>query len=150
VARNAVVVGGCSLKISSVDRNTGRKYKPPALKAGGGKNFSSTLDMANREQRKLEEMLDKIKAAGDKLKRTKSKVDVIEYKKHIKEYLSFVLGNYYRLKQDYGLGRLLIRVEVINKKIEELTTALLEQQKANIEIVGKIDEITGLLIDLYN
>jgi len=138
------------MKISSVDRSTGGKYRPPAIKAGGSKDFSNTLDMAKREQRKLEEMLDKIKAAGDKLKRTKSKVDIIEYKKHIQEYLSFVLENYYRLKHDYGLGRLLIRVEVINKKIEELTNALLEQQKANIEIVGKIDEITGLLIDLYN
>ncbi|MDF9407729.1 MAG: hypothetical protein A4E52_01846 [Pelotomaculum sp. PtaB.Bin013] len=138
------------MKISTVDRNTGRKYKPSALKAGGGKDFSSTLDMAKREQRKLEEMLDKIKAAGDKLKRTKSKVDVIEYKEQVQEYLTFVLNNYYRVKQDYGLGRLLIRIEIINKKIEELTASLLEQQKANFEIVGKIDEIAGLLLDLYN
>ncbi|MCG9966836.1 YaaR family protein [Pelotomaculum terephthalicicum JT] len=138
------------MKISSVDRSPGRKYKPTVLKAGDGKDFSSTLDMAKREQRKLEEMLDKIKAAGEKLKRTKSKADVIEYKNQIQEYLSFVLEKYYRVKQDYGLGRLLIRIEIINEKIDELTASLLEQQKANLEIAGKIDEIAGLLLDLYN
>jgi len=141
---------GLFVKISTVDRNAGRKYKPAALKTGGGKDFSSTLDMAQREHLKLEEMLDKIKAAGDRLKRTKSKADVIEYKEQVQEYLTFVLNNYYRIKQDYGLGRLLIRIEIINKKIEELTASLLEQQQANFEIVGKIDEITGLLLDLYN
>lgn len=138
------------MKISSVDRHTRGKYQTPALKAGGGKDFSSTLNMANREQRQLEEMLDKIKTAGEKLKQTNSKENVLEYKQYIQEYLAFVINNYYRIKQDYGLGRLLIRVEVINKKIEALTIALLEQQRSNIEIAGKIDEITGLLIDLYN
>lgn len=141
---------GSIMKISSIDRHTRGKYKPPALKSGGSRDFSSTLDMANREQRKLEEMVDKIKAAGDRLKQTKSKANVTAYKKHIQEYLTFVINNYYRIKQDYGLGRLLTRVEVINKKIEALTFALLEQQKTNIEIAGKIDEITGLLLDLYN
>lgn len=140
------------MKISSVEHNAPRRgYKPAAVKAGGGgKDFSSTLDMARREQLQVEEMLDKIKSAGEKLKRTKSKDDVIVYKEQIQTYLSFVLENYYRIKQDYGMGRLLIRVEVINKKIEELTSALLEQQKANFEIVGSVDEITGLLLDLYH
>ncbi|OPY58857.1 MAG: hypothetical protein A4E55_00588 [Pelotomaculum sp. PtaU1.Bin035] len=138
------------MKIPSVDRNIGRKYKAPVIKTSGDKGFSNTLDMAKRDQQKLDEMVKKIKTSGDKLKRTQSKADVIEYKKYIREYLSFVLENYYRVKQDYGLGRLLLRVEAINKKIEELTNALLEQQKASIAIVSKIDEITGLLVDLYH
>jgi len=138
------------MKINSVDSRAGRKYQSPAVITRGEKDFSSTLDMAKKEQKKLSEMLKKIKAAGDKLKRTKSRANVIEYKEYIQEYLSFVLENYYRIRQDFGLGRLLVRVEVINKKVEELTRALLEQQRKNIAIAGKIDEITGLLIDLYN
>jgi len=108
------------------------------------------LETAKKNQRKIDEMLDKIKEAGEKLKQTKAKEDVQEYKLQIQAYLAFVLENFYRIRQDYEMGRMLIRVEIINKKIEELTAALLDQQKGSIEIVGKIDEITGLLLDIYH
>jgi uncharacterized protein YaaR (DUF327 family) len=138
------------VKINPLDRVTTGRYKPVMIKTGESKDFSSTLDMAKRDQRKIEEMLDKIKSAGEQLKQTKTKEDVVEYKMQIQAYLAYVLENFYRIRQDYEMGRLLIRVEIINKKIEELTAALLEQQKENFEIVGKIDEITGLLLDLYH
>ena len=138
------------MKINPLDRTATRKYKPVKIKSGVSKDFSSTLDTAKKDQRKIEEMLDKIKDAGERLKQTKTKEDVYEYKLQIQAYLAFVLENFYRIRQDYEMGRMLIRVEVINKKIEELTAALLEQQKGNFEIVGKIDEITGLLLDLYH
>lgn len=138
------------MKITPLDRSATGKYKPVKIKSGVSKDFSSTLDMAKKDQRKIEEMLDKIKDAGERLKQTKTKEDVLEYKLQIQAYLAYVLENFYRIRQDYEMGRMLIRVEVINKKIEELTAALLEQQKANFEIVGKIDEITGLLLDLYH
>ena len=139
------------MKINPLDRSTAGQYKKPIkIKSQPGKDFSSTLDMAKKDQRKIEEMLDKIKDAGERLKITKTKEDILEYKLQIQAYLAFVLENFYRIRQDYEMGRLLIRVEVINKKIEELTEALLEQQKTNFEFVGKIDEITGLLLDLYH
>lgn len=138
------------MKVTPLDRRTMGKYKPVALKAGGGKDFSNTLGLAKKEYWKLEEALEKVKAAGEKLKKSKNKEDVVEYKKQVQEYLSFVLENYYRIKQDYEMGRLLIRVEIINKKVEELTAGLLEQEKENFEIVGKVDEIAGLLLDLYH
>ena len=138
------------MKINPLDRSTANKYKPVRIKTGASKDFANTLDMAKKDQRRIDEMLDKIKEAGERLKQTKTKEDVVEYKLQIQAYLAFVLENFYRIRQDYEMGRMLIRVEIINKKIEELTAALLEQQKGNIEIVGKIDEITGLLLDLYH
>ena len=138
------------MKINPVDRSTAGKYTPVRKKTEASKDFANTLDMAKRDQRKIDEMLDKIKEAGERLKQTKTKEDVVEYKLQIQAYLAYVLDNFYRIRQDYEMGRMLIRIEVINQKIEELTAALLEQQKGNIEIVGKIDEITGLLLDLYH
>ena len=138
------------MKINPLDRSTPGKYQPVKMKTGVSKDFSSALDMAKKDQHKIEELLDKIKAAGERLKRTKTKEDVVEYKEQIQSYLTFVLENYYRIRQDFEMGRLLIRVEIINSKIEELTNILLEQQKENFEIVGRIDEIAGLLLDLYH
>jgi uncharacterized protein YaaR (DUF327 family) len=40
-------------------------------------------------------------------------------------------------------------VETIDEKLEELTQALLNDQKENLDIASSIDEITGLLVDIY-
>jgi len=140
------------MKIFSVGKSARNEYKPVIVQKEKGKEFSDSLQMAKRDQQEqeLKEMLDKIKIAGNKLKVSKSVVDILEYKKYIKDYLSFVTNNYYEICQDRRYySSLLLRVEVINKEIDELTQALLEEEKTNIVLADKIDKITGLLLDLF-
>src|SRR3712207_7059354 len=40
-------------------------------------------------------------------------------------------------------------VETIDEKLKELTEMLLSDQKENLDIASSIDEITGLLVDIY-
>lgn len=124
------------------------------VKKTAEKDFSSLMDMAKRENadQYLKEMLEKIMKLGEKIKTTPRLQDIREYKKHITEYLSFILKNYYRVAKDYAMysSSLLIRVDVINKKIDELVTQFLEDQKDNIKLIKQVDEISGLLLDLYN
>jgi len=40
-------------------------------------------------------------------------------------------------------------VEKINKKLEELTSFVLGKEKKNIDLLATLDEIRGLLVDLY-
>ncbi|MCL4441576.1 MAG: YaaR family protein [Firmicutes bacterium] len=142
-----------AVKISSVDRPPGGQVSS-LVKKPAEKDFSSLMDMAKRENadQYLKEMLEKIIKLGEKIKTTPRLQDIREYKKHITEYLSFILKNYYRVAKDYALysSSLLIRVNVINKKIDELVTRFLEDQKDNIKLIKQVDEISGLLLDLYN
>jgi len=124
------------------------------VKKTAEKDFSSLMDMANRDNADqfLKEKLDQIMKLAQKLKTTPRLQDIREYKKHITEYLSFILKNYYRVAKDYAMysSSLLIRVDVINKKIDQLVTQFLEDQKDNINLIKQVDEISGLLLDLYN
>lgn len=141
------------LKVISVNRRPQGK-KNSVVKNSTGNDFSTSLDMAKRDQEKIElmEMLKKISRLGEELKDKPSLQRIREYKKQIKDYLSFVLKHYYKISQSDSRysTQLLVRVEVINKKIEELTDDFIHQQKDTIDIINKIDAISGLLIDLYS
>ncbi|QCX32522.1 DUF327 family protein [Caloramator sp. E03] len=116
-------------------------------------SFSLALDMANKDQaeQRLLELLNDIEKLGKKLISTRSLEDAKEYKSKIQEYLSYVVKNVYILKKEagpfnYGIR---VRIEIINKKLDEITKELIENQKDTIELADKIEEIKGLLIDIY-
>jgi len=141
------------MKISNIGLKPGNAPQKVAKKSAGGE-FSANLDLARREnaEKNLAEILKKINKLGEELKEKPSLEKNKEYKRRIRAYLSFVLKHYYKLSPHYGRcsAQLLIRVEVINRKIEELTAEFIRRQKGAIDIVGRIDEITGLLVDLYS
>ncbi len=45
--------------------------------------------------------------------------------------------------------KVFITVEKINEKLEQLTKFILEKQNKNINLLATLDEIRGLLVDLY-
>ncbi len=141
------------LKVNSVNRPSQGK-KNSVVKNSVDHNFSASMDMAKRDNDKKElmEMLKKISELGEELKDKPSTQRILEYKKQIKDYLSFVLKHYYKVSHSGSRysTQVLVRVEVINRKIEELTDDFIHQQKVTIDIVNKIDAISGLLIDLYS
>ena len=116
-------------------------------------SFSDFLHSQHQKQHEVElsKMIDAIKKAGDKLKNSLSALDVWEYKKVIKEYLDYIIKNHYVIKYTHSLqGGILSKVNIIDQKIQEMTEELMNSQKKNIRIASKIEEILGLLIDLYS
>lgn len=140
------------MKVTPVNSRS-REQRDFIVKKSAGHEFSTNLDMAKKEhaEKELKEMIKKINKLGKELKDKPSLQRVKAYKQTIKDYLSFVLKHYYKLSQSYGRysTQILVRVEVINKKIEELTDEFMRLQKENINLIDKIDEISGLLVDLY-
>jgi len=140
------------MKISNVNKQS-LWPNTKKIDAKKQKSFSNLMDMANRDHTKqqLKEMLDKIKALGNKLKQQITPENIIEYKDNIQEYLNYVLKNYHTIKQvrsvDYS--NLYLRVEVIDQEVEKLTNEFLLDQKDTIDVIAQIDKIAGLLLDIY-
>ena len=40
-------------------------------------------------------------------------------------------------------------VEIVDEKLEHITRELMSEEKENLNIVSLVDEVQGLLIDLY-
>lgn len=139
------------LEIGRITRNTSvtRESKVTDTKKGFSQSFSQARQQKSQEQ--LKQMIDDINKKGNRLVITKCYADVFAYKKLIKEYLRSVLENMYLIKKDISFWQTqyFITVDIVDQKMEELTEALLNQEKDNIDIASTIDEIQGLIVDIY-
>ena len=117
------------------------------------KDFSQSFSFAKekKNEQQLKNMLDEIKKKGNRLTITKCYVDVKAYKNMIKEYLQSVLDYMYSIKKDtsFWQTQYFITIETVDTKLEDLTKTLLENEKESLNIASTIDEITGLVVDLY-
>ena len=117
------------------------------------KDFSQNFSFARQQksEQQLKEMMEDIKKKGNRLSITKCFADVKVYKNLIREYLESVLKNMYEIKKDISFWQTqyFITVETIDLKLEELTQMLLSEEKENLDIANTIDEISGLIVDIY-
>ncbi|MGI8387338.1 YaaR family protein [Robertmurraya sp. P23] len=102
----------------------------------------------------LQNLLKDIESAGERLSRSRTFKDLSKYKTLVKRFVKEAVDFGMDLKQShswnqYGQGRSLKIVETIDEKLVELTEGVLEKEGNSIDLLGKIGEIKGLLINLY-
>lgn len=116
-------------------------------------SFSDEFNSAqSREKGKeLGRLLDSIKRKGKRIIETRSITAVRQYKEDIKEYLSLVLKDAYRVEKLRSLydGNPTTFVDIINNELNELAQAVLVEEKGTISVVNMIEHIEGLLVDIY-
>ncbi|MCM0646930.1 YaaR family protein [Clostridium swellfunianum] len=140
------------MEISRVKRNTpvsSEDKKGVASKKDFSQNFNFARDKKNEEQ--LKKLQEDIKKKGNRLAITKCYSDVHAYKKLIQDYLKSVLAYMYDVNKDVSFWQTqyFMTVETIDEKLKELTEMLLSEEKDNLSIASTIDEISGLVVDIY-
>ncbi|MEW9080653.1 YaaR family protein [Terrisporobacter glycolicus] len=134
---------GINRNINTIE-NRGNKQKS---------SFNDSFNLANRFKSKeeIESYIKEIKSIGEKVVANQNYSDVVNYKKAIKSYLKSVVDYMYSLNQDSSFwdGNYFKTVKIVDEKLEGITKELLYDQKDNINLATKIDEINGLLVDMY-
>lgn len=126
------------------------------IKAGKNADFQNQLVKAEElgyEQR-LEKLVQDIANQGETLSR---RVDVRElkiYKKLIAEFLETALGNSKKFSKKSLLDRrgrhkVYAIVQSINDELDKLTQEVLNGEKDNINLLRRLEDIRGLILDLY-
>jgi uncharacterized protein YaaR (DUF327 family) len=104
-------------------------------------------------QAELEELLDDVHEAGDRLKQNPT-VDLVQaYKKAVRDFVHYVVERSYAVEQKTSGRNILkrnvyFRVSVIDESLERLGAEILRNQRDNLEILRRVDEINGMLVDL--
>ena len=139
------------MEISRVGK--GRNVSSGRIKRDTKKDFSQSFSFARekKDQEYLNGLLEDIKKRGNRLVVTKCYADVRAYNRLIKEYLEGVLQSMYSLKKDISFWQTqyFMTVDTVDEKLEELTAMILEEEHDNIKIASTIDEIQGLMLDMY-
>lgn len=139
------------MKVRNIGLNTGLSIESKNSKSK--LDFSDSFNQTNRSKTKeeLDAYIKEIKKTGGRLVVTQNYTDVVKYKQVIKGYLKSIVDYVYSLnKNDSFWDRnYFTTVKTVNEKLEEITKELIYEQKENIDVAAKIDEINGLLIDIY-
>jgi len=102
----------------------------------------------------LDDKLQAIQEQGRRLCRKMTLGDLKKFKQMVAEFLQFCLSkglklNQERLSSGSGKTKLLYIIETVDKKLLELAEELFSQNRDSLKIMALVDEIRGLLLDLY-
>ena len=107
-----------------------------------------------REQEYLAKLQDDVYSAGDALADTVSPENILAYKKSIKAFVEYILNSAYEVENivtgslNPARKKAWTIVKVINEKLDKLISELMYSQLKKIEVLRRIDEIKGLIVDL--
>ncbi len=149
-----------SIKISDINNqaNTNRLVSTDSNKTNKvfNKHFSSQLKELRGQSatEKLNNLLSDIDKQGQKLGSKLYIGDLVKYKKLVKEFLDTAVKNAYEFSKESfldrrGRHRVFSMVKSIDKELESLTKQFLQEEKDSIKILKKIDDIRGMLIDIF-
>ncbi|MCK8826704.1 YaaR family protein [Natroniella acetigena] len=126
-----------------------KKIKSTTVK----KSFLEELKQVHGEETKarLDQLLDLIDQQGEKLAQHRTFKEFVKYKKMVSSFVEEVVSKMYQVKEDYSpiQGKVYNLVNKVDQSLEELTEMIINDQSAQLEILDKLDEMRGLLVDLY-
>jgi len=112
-------------------------------------------------------LMDEVRNAGDILQSRPFPEEIMRYKQAVRNFMHYVVKNSYALEHEAGIPKFLkpgfsgqrgtpaamsqkqyTKIQVIDKKLEDLAAMLLSSQKPGLEIAARLEEISGLLVDL--
>lgn len=125
-------------------------------------------DIAPSEEA-VQELLDAVRSAGDDLKQRPVADEILKYKKAVRNFLHYVVRNGYAMEKQEGIpnaqkpgykgplwesaakqAKVFHVVQVVDQKLDRLAVEILAGQVSQLELLAKLEEITGLLVDLVS
>ena len=124
--------------------------------ASSDDSFKFTL-ISNIEEKDLQEklgnMMQEITEQGEKIAKHMDIKDMRKYRQLVKDFLNEVVNRSHKFSRENfldrrGRHRVYGIVKLVDKNLDELAGELVKEEKNHIEIVGRIDDIRGLLLDI--
>lgn len=131
-----------------------RENRGAVTRRAGASVFFGELNRLEEKQRHtekqaLEDLRDKLFAAGDKLEQEPSPANLAEFRELIGAFAKKATSLAYRFESMGSYtGSELGLVSVIDKEVDELLRLVMQGQRARIDIAAKISTIKGLIIKL--
>ena len=117
--------------------------------------FYDELKIAETQKVHIEfdNLVEEITKQGERFSRKPTFESLRIYKSMIMEFLKYVTKNMFAVEHNTGGTRMKQKIytvtKIIDTKLKSLTELIINQQTGNIELLATLDEIRGLLVDLY-
>ncbi|RRD93024.1 DUF327 family protein [Clostridiales bacterium COT073_COT-073] len=114
--------------------------------------LSSKLENAELHDR-LNKIMNDIVSQGEKLSKHMDIKDMKKYRELIKDFVNEVVTNSHHFSRENfldrrGRHRVYGLIKLVDKELDDLAQELMKEEKNGINILAKVDEIKGLLLDM--
>jgi uncharacterized protein YaaR (DUF327 family) len=111
------------------------------------------LDDNSEHRENLEELLDEVHETGEILVESQSLENIKRYRRAVRSFLDYVVSNMLAVEEQTSGSNILRRkrftqVKIIDGRLERLVAEVLQNQGKQLDLLEKINEIRGLLVDL--
>ena len=105
-------------------------------------------------QERLNVLFQDITMQGKKISKHTDVADMKRYRALIKEFLNEVVNRSHKFSRENfldrkGRHRVYGIIRLIDENLDELAAELMKEEKDNLAILQKVDEIRGLLLDIF-
>lgn len=122
----------------------------------GDESFKFTLISNIKEKdlaEKLKGMIQDISEQGDKIAKHMDIKDMKRYRELVKGFMNEITSRSHEFSRENfldrrGRHRVYGIVKLVDKNLDDLAAELMKEEKDHLAIVGKIDDIRGMLIDI--
>lgn len=119
------------------------------------RTFSEVIQTEQNEAKEidLKIALEEVDRYAERLKESPILENLLPYKRKVRDILLFLVQESYDVQENtvydlQGRRRLLVLVEKIDQKLEDLVRQFLNNQSDSLDLVSRLDEIRGLLLDI--
>lgn len=144
-----------NIQISDIKMPTLREVTAAAnIKTEKGFRFTLLSQIGEGElQEKLTEMVNEITKQGQKIAEHMDIRDMKIYRSMISNFMSEVVANSHEFSRENfldrrGRHRVYGIIRQVNDKLDELARELIKSEKNQVDILDKIGEIQGLVLDI--
>ena len=114
--------------------------------------LASAIDDAELKE-KLSGLMDEITEQGKKISEHMDIRDMKKYRGLVKDFMNEVVNRSHKFSRGNfldrrGRHRVYGLVKLVDKNLDDLAGELVKEEKDHLAILGKVDEIRGLLLDI--
>lgn len=142
------------LKVNHLQTLQAATAKQATTSTDGSFKFTLISHIEEQElQARLTLMLEEITQQGKKIEKRMDVRDMKRYRMLIKEFMNEVVNRSHSFSRENfldrrGRHRVYGIVKLVDEAIDELAQELIREEQDQLSILGRIDEIRGLLLDL--
>lgn len=143
------------IKVNQTGQVNAVEQKAPVKESDGSFKFTLISNIEEHElAQRLNLMMEEITMQGKKLSKHMDIRDMKHYRELIKNFMNEIVNRSHKFSRENfldrrGRHRVYGMIKLVDKNLDELATALLADEKDAIAILSKIDEIQGLLLDIF-
>ena len=125
---------------------------------GGGKVLQFKRHLSNESEHvyteHIKSLISEIEKQGTILCRRADMGELQKYREMITRLMNETVSNGFAFQKEGRIGmngrnKVFVTIKKINEKLDEMTQKILGDEKTNLNLLNDVDDIRGLLVDMY-